>query len=203
MKDINKKINQDLKNIVDWLRANKISLNTGKTELVIFRTKSKKTDKKMNFRICGQKIKFLNKTKHLGIILDEHLTFKSHLENLKFKLNRGNGLLSKIRYYVKKDLLRTIYYALFDSHLRYGCQIWGQLNNQNIDNIKKAQNKALRIINFKGPLESAGPLYKTSKIFTLQEAIRIDNCMFVFDQLKDNLPSSFNNYFTHKTNQHQ
>ena len=39
LKDINKKINFDLKNIVHWLRANKISLNTSKTEIILFRTK--------------------------------------------------------------------------------------------------------------------------------------------------------------------
>ena len=33
----------------------------------------------MDFRISGQKIKIFNKTKYLGIILDEYLTFKSHL----------------------------------------------------------------------------------------------------------------------------
>ena len=46
LKDINYKINHDLKNIVDWLRANKISLNSGKTELVLFRTKNKHINKK-------------------------------------------------------------------------------------------------------------------------------------------------------------
>ena len=80
----------------------------------------------MNFRISGQKISLISETKYLGLILDEHLAFKYHLRNLKQKLNRANYLLSKIRYYVKFPLLRTIYYAPFDTHLRYGCQIWGQ-----------------------------------------------------------------------------
>ena len=39
LKDVNKKINFDLKNIVHWLRANKISLSTSKTEITLFRTK--------------------------------------------------------------------------------------------------------------------------------------------------------------------
>ena len=39
-----------------------------------------------------------SQTKYLGLILDEHLTFKYHLQNLKLKLNRANCLLSKIRY---------------------------------------------------------------------------------------------------------
>ena len=40
LKDINKKINHDLSNLVQWLRTNKISLNVGKTEIVIFKSHS-------------------------------------------------------------------------------------------------------------------------------------------------------------------
>ena len=101
LKDINRKVNYDLRHIVEWLRANKISLNKGKTELVLFRSKNKKITKNMNFRISEQKINILCKTKCLRIILDEHLTFKNHLENLNLQLNRANCLLSKIWYYVK------------------------------------------------------------------------------------------------------
>ena len=74
-------------------------------------------------------------TKYLGLILDEYLTFKYHLQKLKLKLNRANCLLSKIRYYVKFPSLRTIYYTLFVSHLRYGCKIWGQSRNKYTLNI--------------------------------------------------------------------
>ena len=42
-KVINNKINHDLKNIVEWVKANKIPLNASKTELVLFRTRSKMT----------------------------------------------------------------------------------------------------------------------------------------------------------------
>ena len=42
LKKMNKNINQDLASLVKWLRANKISLNTSKTELVIFKSKHKK-----------------------------------------------------------------------------------------------------------------------------------------------------------------
>ena len=77
----------------------------------------------MNFKISGQKIQIACKTKYLWLFLDENLNFKSHIDFLKTKLRWANCLLSKIRHYVSKDLVRTIYYALFDSHVRYGCQI--------------------------------------------------------------------------------
>ena len=59
LKDTNRKVNNDLRYIVEWLRANKISLNSGKTELIIFRFKNKNITKKMNFRISGQNINIL------------------------------------------------------------------------------------------------------------------------------------------------
>ena len=168
LKDTNREINYDLRHIVEWLRANKISLNSGKTKLIIFTSKNKNITKNMNFRTGGQKINIICNTKHLGLTLDKHLTFKYHLENLKLKLNRANCLLSKIRYFVKFPLLRTIYYAIFDTHLRYGCQIWGQNQCKIVQAIKRTQNKALRLLNFKGPRESADYLYKEFKIDKLK-----------------------------------
>ena len=53
--------------------------------------------------------------------MDEHLTFKNHMDTVKLKLNRANGLLAKLRHYVNPALLRTIYYAIFEPHLQYGC----------------------------------------------------------------------------------
>ena len=124
LKNINKRINFDLNNIVHWLRANKISLNTSKTEIILFRTKKKIDIKEhMNFRISGQKINIVKEAKYLGLKLDQHLTFKQHMDTIKLKLNRANSLLAKIRYHVDSKLLKTIYSAIFESHLQYACQI--------------------------------------------------------------------------------
>ena len=67
-KDINKKINCDLKSIAEWLKANKISLNSGKTELVLSRSKNKKATKNMNFRLSGQKEKNLKKKMFMNFV---------------------------------------------------------------------------------------------------------------------------------------
>ena len=61
LKDINRKISRDIKSIADWLKSNKISLNSGKTELVLFKSKDKKIIKNMNFRTSGQKINTISR----------------------------------------------------------------------------------------------------------------------------------------------
>ena len=111
-----------MKNIVHWLWANKISLNTKKTEIVLFRSEKTIIKKNMNFRISGQKINIMKETTYLGMIMDEHLTFKNHMDTVKLKLNRANEFLAKLsHYYVNPALLRTIYYAISELHLPVIC----------------------------------------------------------------------------------
>ena len=75
----------------------------------------------MNFRLSGQKIRQKTYTKYLGVLLDEHLFFKDLINTLKQKLNRTNGILAKLRHHLPSDILKTLYYSPFDTHLRYAC----------------------------------------------------------------------------------
>ena len=126
LKKINQYINHDLSLILQWLWANRISLNQAKTEIIIFWPKGKIITKHLNFRICGQKINPVNRTKYLSIYLDKYLSWNSQLNQLKTKLSRGCGLLAKLHYYINTTTLRSVDFAIFDAHLRYGSQICGQ-----------------------------------------------------------------------------
>ena len=55
LKKINKYINHDLSQIRQWLRANRISINANKTELIIFRPKNKSITRQLNSRIVVKK----------------------------------------------------------------------------------------------------------------------------------------------------
>ena len=71
----------------------------------------------MDFEISGQKINIMKETKYLGMVMDEYLTFKNHMDTVNLNINRENGLLARLRYYINPTLLRTIYYAIFEPHL--------------------------------------------------------------------------------------
>ena len=127
-----------------------LSLNTSKAELVIFKSKNKIITKHLNFCTSGQKIKPSSQVKYLGIILQDDLHWNSYLTKLRKKLSHSIGLLSKVRYYVPKHLLGTIYHSIFNSHSIYACEIWGQ-NQRNcyFKNLLHLQEKALRMTDFK------------------------------------------------------
>ena len=124
-KKISQYINRDLSLIVQWLRANRKSLNQAKTEIIIFRPRGKIITKHPDFRISGQKINPINQTKYLGIYLDKHLSWNSHLNQLKTKLSRGCGLLAKLRMLLCQNYyttLRSVYFVQYLMHTsaRYG-----------------------------------------------------------------------------------
>ena len=124
-------------------------------------------------------------------MIDEHLLFKDHIKFLKQKLNKANGILAKLRHHLPSDILKTVYYSLFDTHLRYACQVWGQSNSDILVMVQRAQNKALRIINFKEERHPSAPLYTETKILNLTNIITLNNCMLVFDHLNSSLPTIF------------
>ena len=200
LKKINKYINHDLFQTVQWLRANRISLNVNKTELIIFRSKNKSITKHQNFRISGQKINPVNKAKYLGIYLDEHLTWNFQLIQIKIKLSRSCGLLANLRCHVKAELLRIVYFAI--CILRYAVQVWGQNRNQTIKEIEKLQEKAIRIMFFKGRNDPTNPLFKKLEIIKLKDILPYKKCISPYDQINENFPENFKDFFLTAENQH-
>ena len=202
LKQLQKDLNYDLRLLCRWLKANKISLNCGKTELIIFRHPNKQVNYKLKIKINGTKLIPSHQVKYLGIVLDPHLNWSHHTNGLASKLTRAAGMLAKIRHFVPKNTLRSIYFGIFSSLLTYGSQIWGQYSNQHIKRLQKIQNKAIRIINFSNYNDSVDPLYYKSKILKLSDHVRLKNFLFVHNSLNNNLPSPLKNSFKLNTENH-
>ena len=156
----------------------------------------------MNFLRSGQKIIPTTHTRYLGILMDQHLPWDQHLKMTKQKLSRVNGLLAKVRYYLSPKLMRTHYFSIFESHLRYGCQIWGQHSNHNLNNIVNLQRKAIRTINFKNKYTPVEPLLKEAKIMTLNKIIKSENCLLALHHINQCLPLSLKNLLTIENDLH-
>ena len=187
LKQIQKQINIDLKLLCKWLKANKISLNASKTELIVFKDPKKTSPHELKIKIDGKKLVPSASVKYLGIYIDNHINWHAHESVLSKKLSRALGMLSKIRHFVKHETVIMIYYGIFSSLLTYGSQIWGQNNNVR-NKLQILQNKALRIINFQPNRSSASPLYKKCNILKLEDNINLQNFLFAHDTIKNNLP---------------
>ena len=67
----------------------------------------------------------------------------------------------------------------------------GQSNSDILVMVQRAQNKALRITNFKEERHPSEPPFTEIKILNLTNIIKLNNCMLVFDHLNSSLPAIF------------
>ena len=105
-------MNCELKVLVTWLKANKLSLNESKTELIIFRPTQKHLVIYPNIILNKVKLIPQKHVTYLGITIDEHLSWIKHIENLCNKLSRANGILSKLRHYISIQTSTSVYYSI-------------------------------------------------------------------------------------------
>ena len=198
-KTMQKQVNIDLKLLYKWLLANKISLNCAKTEIIFFHKPTQPIQFPFKIKMHGHRLFPSDYLKYLGMYLDPTLSGKQHCNILSTKLKRATGMLSKIRHYVPKDELKSIYYAIFSSHMTYGCQVWGQNSNStHVKQISSLQDKAIRIINFKPYRSTRNPLYKENAILKLEDFIKVQNCLLIHDYLHNTLPLCFQDYYFKK-----
>ena len=72
-------------------------------------------------------LKSVKSAKFLGVILDDKLTWKEHVEKLKVKLKRSFGMLCRGKNLLNPHGLKMLYYAQFYSHLSYCIVLWGSM----------------------------------------------------------------------------
>ena len=100
-------------------------------------------------RLLGEKIERKPQCKHLGVYVDENLTFKYHIDYVTKKLSKFSGLIYRVRdLYTKKHLL-MFYKAFAESVILYGLILYGSALKTTLRSIDSAQRRILRAIYFK------------------------------------------------------
>lgn len=130
-----------------WCLANKLVLNYDKTYQVLFRNVRQQiypTDYELS--INTSEIPIVTSTKFLGIVLDEKLTFKLHINQIIRKLNHSLMIMRNLNKYLDKQTMIKVYYTFFYPHLTYGIEFWGHAAKFELNRIEITQKRAVRII---------------------------------------------------------
>ena len=115
----------------NWLTSNKLSLNIKKSDYVIFRPYRKKLnydpqvnvfDNESNKKVTLERKNFI---KYLGLLIDENLSWKTHIHSVANKISKTIGLIARLRHIVPTCTLLNIYQSLITPYLTYGLISWG------------------------------------------------------------------------------
>jgi hypothetical protein len=117
-------VSNELVSVHEWLCANKLSLNIEKTSYVIFHPPQKKLDYTVKISLNELHIKREKTIKYLGIVIDCHLNWKSHISEISKKIRRNIGIIFKLRSLVNTSILLdlslpNIWTCGLGQHLRF------------------------------------------------------------------------------------
>ena len=169
-------MNIDKKTLTNWLNDTKISLYFSNAKLIIFKPKRKLLDFNIKIKLNGKRLYPTDSVKYLEVKVDSKLNWKSHVNVTKTKLNQANVMLHKVRDFVNANIVKSICYALFQSHINYACFILGQ-NISKINRLYILQKKEVIIISFKEPNTHSSPFYITLKFIEIADEIKMENCL--------------------------
>lgn len=141
-KEIEDKINSELDDVKNWLRANRLLLNINKNKYMIFhRTGWNIPD--IEPCIDGIKLEAVNDFNFLGLTINQSLDWTPHLSVTSRKLSRALGILHRVKSFVPASTMKTLYYSLVQSHLIFQILNWGYECSQ----LEGLQKRAIRAIN--------------------------------------------------------
>ena len=81
----------------------------------MFKQKRKTLEHEIKNKLNRKTLCPIPRVKYPGVKINEHLNWYQHKNDLAAKLHRANVFLFKIRNYVNQKILRSIYFAIFDS----------------------------------------------------------------------------------------
>ena len=140
LKTIETIMNSELKRASEWLVSNRLSLNVKKSKLLIFHSKQSKIDSNMiSIKLDRSKLDPEPNVKYLGVYIDENICWDYHIHKLSKDLGRSNGIISKLRHFVPKKSLLSVYYSIVYSKLLYGCCVWSLTTTKILDTINILQ----------------------------------------------------------------
>ena len=113
--------------LTSWFNANKLTLNADKSSFTIFKSRGNRIQNlPAHIEFQGYQIKRTTHIKFLGIIIEENLTWNLHINELCNKLKRLFHIFYNIRDFLSKENIKTIYYTLIYSRIKYGITLFGQ-----------------------------------------------------------------------------
>ena len=171
-------IETELGKVLDWLLANKLIINLTKTHTMLFT--NKREERSISIRAHNTILEQKSECKFLGIIVDEDINWKKHINYISNKISKTIAILRLLKYTFPKHILKTLYMSLIQPYLNYCNIIWGAADKTTLEPLIILQKKAIRIINRVHYLEHTEPLFTSMKILTLTQTYKLNCIMFIY-----------------------
>jgi len=136
-----------LKSVVKWSLEHGFTISKEKTVAMHF-TKLRGVFPEPELKIDNTRLKVVQETRFLGLVLDPKLSYIPHLRSLREKAMKAMNVMKSVSHLAwgaERDTLLTLYRALIRSKIDYGCQIYASANKTSLKMLDAVHHLGIRL----------------------------------------------------------
>ncbi len=158
-------------------------------------SRSKLKPESLNVVMNDTVIECVCEMKYLGVIIDRHLSFNSHINKLCGKISAKMGLLWRIRNFIDGNLAKMLYNSLIFPHFLYCNFILDGMNKANKHKLQVQQNNAFGAV-LKADFDTLTvKLYADAGVDNVEVCMKKTVCKIVYRGIYDLGPPFYNTLF--------
>ena len=185
--------------ISHWMNIMFMKINPDKTEIVLFHPKSLQGRVVIKgIFVGGQCIRFSTEVKNVGVVLDEHLNLKKHINKI---VSHGYKLLKdigRVRNMLTETHTEMLVHAVIASRLDYCNSLFFNMSKDNLNKFQKMQNAAARIVKKKRKRDSISETLVELHWLRVESRIMFKMILLVYKAIhglcSDNLRITYKQY---------
>lgn len=155
-KDVFEIAQKGFSNVSTWLQRNVLTLNVSKTKYIAFAHKSNllpPPNLAITAHACNTTtsncfcptLLRCESIKYLGIIIDQNLNFKLHIEVLAGRLRKLIYIFKTLKHVADRRVIKMVYFALGQSIIDYCITSWGGAAKTHMIEVERAQRAILKV----------------------------------------------------------
>ena len=137
----------------------------------------------LDLKIRDMSLQTTQDNKCLGVQIDEHLTWKKHIDLISKKISRATAMLQHVSNILPHSILKNLYISIVEPHFHYCSSVWGCCGKTEINRLQKLQNRAARIISSSKFDTPCKPLLLSLGLKSIQEIIDFNTNSMIFKSI--------------------
>ena len=176
--DMDNIVNMHLDKVTIWCKVNKLTVNLLKTNYLLIRGSRQSVVTQGVLKIAETEIAQVDVASFVGIYIDQHLTWKPHIQRVNKFIRKRVGVLYRLRQFVPRRVLLLLYKTLIQPHMTYGIEVWGSNYEMNMKCLLLSQKMALRVITFSPIRTHSQPIFQELKLLNVYQLHKLSICVF-------------------------
>ena len=180
-------MNRDLERISNWAKLWLVSFNPDKTKSLYITLKP--TVAKSDLTFDNHVLESTESHKHIGIVFNNSLTWKHHIDTIYVATNKKVFFFSKLKFLLDRKTLTTLYSSYIRPSLEYANIIWNNCTELESDKLESIQRRAARIITGSIVRTSSNLLYEETSLEPLVRRRERNMLLHFHKIINKNVPS--------------